>query len=155
MMRRSSFLLPLTAALAASCAPPPPTVTAAGPCAAREAVNPATPLPYSESVKGGGLVHFAGKIGVTDQTRTLSSGRVEAETRNILESFRAAFATAGVGFEDVLNATVYLADIRDFDEMNRVYAGYFPQDPPARATVAVAGLPGGAAVEISFVALCR
>ncbi len=119
---------------------------------AREAV-PQPGRPYSQVVRVGREYFFAGKIGVSDTTRALTSGRASAETRNILESFRALFAKEGLTFGDVVQATVYLADIGDYDEMNRVYAEYFPSDPPARETVAVSGIVSGARVEISFIAV--
>ncbi len=63
------------------------------------------------------------------------------------------FAEQGLTFGDVVQATVYLADIGDYDEMNRVYAEYFPANAPARETVAVSGIVSGARVEISFIAV--
>lgn len=118
-----------------------------------EAIHPQPSRPYSQAVRVGHLYFFAGKIGVTDSTRGLASGRTAAETRNVLESFRALLAEQGLAFGDVVQATVYLADIGDYDEMNRVYAEYFPANPPARETVAVSGIVSGARVEISFIAV--
>ena len=109
--------------------------------------------PYSQAVRAGRTYYFAGKIGVTDSTRALMVGRTAAETRNVLESFRALFGELGLTFGDVVQATVYLADIGDYDEMNRVYAEYFPTAPPARETVAVSGIVSGGRVEMSFVAI--
>ncbi len=122
---------------------------------AREAIHPQPDRPYSQAVRVGPVWFFAGKIGVTDSTRALASGRTAAETRNVLESFRALLAEQGLSFADVAQATVYLADIADYDEMNRVYAQYFPTDPPARETVAVSGIVAGARVEISLIAVRR
>jgi 2-iminobutanoate/2-iminopropanoate deaminase len=118
----------------------------------REAI-PQPGRPYSQVVRVGREYFFAGKIGVSDSTRALTTGRTAAETRNVLESFRALFAEQGLTLGDVVQATVYLADINDYDEMNRVYAAYFPSDPPARETVAVSGIVSGARVEISFIAV--
>ncbi len=118
-----------------------------------EAIHPQPNRPYSQAVRVGGTYYFAGKIGVTDSTRALPSGRTAAETRNILESFRALFTELGLAPTDVVQATVYLADINDYDEMNRVYGEFFPANPPARETVAVSGIVSGARVEISFIAV--
>ena len=120
---------------------------------AREAIHPQPNRPYSQAVRVGHAYYFAGKIGVTDSTRALAAGRTAAETRNVLESFRALFAELGLTLGDVVQATVYLADMADYDEMNRVYAEYFPASPPARETVAVSGIVSGARVEISFIAV--
>ena len=120
---------------------------------AREAIHPQPDRPYSQAVRVGRTYYFAGKIGVTDSTRALTSGRTAAETRVVLESFKALFAEQGLTLGDVVQATVYLADIADYGEMNRVYAEYFPSDPPARETVAVSGIVNGGRVEISFIAV--
>jgi 2-iminobutanoate/2-iminopropanoate deaminase len=120
---------------------------------ARQAIHPQPSRPYSQAVRVGRTWYFAGKIGVTDSTRALTAGRTAAETRNILESFRALFAEQGLTLDDVVQATVYLADIADYDEMNRVYAEYFPANPPARETVSVSGIVSGGRVEISFIAV--
>jgi 2-iminobutanoate/2-iminopropanoate deaminase len=104
-------------------------------------------------VRVGNTYYFAGKIGVTDSTRALTTGRVTAEVQNIFEAFRALFNEAGVSFRDVVQVTVYLADINDYDEMNRAYAEYFSVSPPARETVAVSGIVNGARIEISLIAV--
>ena len=85
----------------------------------------------------------------------MTEGRVAAETRNIMEAFRALFDEMGMGFEDVVKGVVYLDDIDDYGEMNGVYGEYFPTDPPARVALSVDKLPGNAALEISFVSVCR
>jgi 2-iminobutanoate/2-iminopropanoate deaminase len=121
--------------------------------AGREVVRVVPNRPYSQAVRVGGTYWFAGKIGVTDSTRALTAGRVTAEVRNIFESFRQVFDETGVTFRDVVQVTVYLADIADYDEMNRAYAEYFPVSPPARETVAVSGIVSGARVEISLMAV--
>ena len=120
---------------------------------APEAIHPQPNRPYSQAVRVGGTYYFAGKIGVTDSTRALTTGRAAAETRNILESFRALFTELGLTPADVVQATVYLADINDYDDMNHVYGEFFPAAPPARETVAVSGIVSGGRVEISFIAV--
>jgi len=72
-----------------------------------------------------------------------------------MEAFDELFTELGLGFEDVVKATVYLTDVNDYQAMNGVYAGYFPGDAPAREAVIVADLVAGASVEISFVAVRR
>ncbi len=68
-----------------------------------------------------------------------------------MEAFRAQFDELGLAFSDVVQANVFLTDIREYEAMNRAYAEYFPQNPPARSTVAVSALPGDAVVEIAFI----
>jgi 2-iminobutanoate/2-iminopropanoate deaminase len=144
------------AVLLAGCAPQrgarPPGAEGLVPVG-REVIRVVPNRPYSQAVRVGDTYWFAGKIGVTDSTRAMASGRVTAEVRNIFEAFRQVFNETGVSFRDVVQVTVYLADIGDYDEMNRAYAEYFPVSPPARETVAVSGIVGGAKVEISLVAV--
>jgi len=118
----------------------------------REIIRVMPNRPYAQAVRVGNTYYFAGKIGVTDTTRALTSGRVAAELQNIMEAFRSLFNDVGLSFRDVVQVTVYLADIADYDEMNRAYAVYFPMSPPARETVAVSGIVNGARIEISLIA---
>ncbi|MEX2467778.1 MAG: RidA family protein, partial [Gemmatimonadota bacterium] len=90
---------------------------------------------------------------VTAETRAMTRGRTAAETRNIMEQFRLLLEELGLGFENVVQGTVYLTDGEDYEEMNEVYALYFPRDPPARVTVVVSDLVREAAIEIAFVAV--
>jgi 2-iminobutanoate/2-iminopropanoate deaminase len=132
------------AAAAAACQAPPD----------RETLHSQAPdRPYSAVVRVGDTYYFAGKIGVTDATRAMTAGRTAAEVRNIMESFRELFDEVGLSFSDVVQANVFLVDVDDYEAMNEVYGRYFPEDPPARTTVAVADLPGDARVEIAFTAV--
>jgi len=120
----------------------------------REAINSQLPgRPYSEAVRVGSTFYLSGKVGVTDETLAMESGRIEAETRNVMESFRTLFQELGLEFSHVVQGTVFLADIEDYGGMNQVYGEYFPSDPPARETVAVKDIVGQGKVEISFVAV--
>lgn len=119
----------------------------------REVIRVVPGRPYSQAVRVGNTYYFAGKIGVTDSTRALAAGRVTAETQNIMEAFRTLMNELGLSFRDVVQVTVYLADITEYDEMNRTYATYFPISPPARETVAVRDIVAGARIEISMVAV--
>ena len=139
-------------ALAAALSAQPLLAQAAPP---RIAHQRAATSPYSAAVQVGDMYWFAGKIGQTEETRAMTQGRTAAETRNVMEAFRTLFGDLGLDFGDVVQATVYLADIADFADMNRVYGEYFPTDPPARETVAVKDLVSGAAIEISFIAVKR
>ena len=123
--------------------------------APRVAHQPADGRPYSAAVQVGDTYWLSGKVGATAETRTMTEGRVAAETRNVMEAFRTLLAELGMDFGDVVQGTVYLVDISGYGEMNEVYGEYFPADPPARETVAVADLVGRAAIEISFVAVKR
>lgn len=126
-----------------------------GPCMARESINPSSQLPYSQAVKAGGAIYFAGKVGASQETRALTDGRIQAETRNVMESFKELFAEIGIEFEDVVMGNVYLADIADYAGMNEVYGEYFGSNPPARVALAVNQIPAQGIVEIQFIATCH
>lgn len=130
---------------------------AAGPALAQEgpriAHQPAAGRPYSAAVQVGNIYWLAGKVGATAETRAMTEGRTAAETHNIMRAFQELLSDLDMDLGNVVNSIVYLADIDDYAEMNEAYGEYFPSDAPARATVGVADLVGGAAIEISFVAV--
>ncbi|MFZ5819445.1 MAG: RidA family protein [Chloroflexota bacterium] len=109
--------------------------------------------PYSQAVRAGNLVYTAGQIGLDPASMEVVSGGVEAETRQVLANLKQVLEAADSGLNYVVKTTVFLRDMADFAKMNAVYAEFFPQNPPARSTVAVVGLPKGVAVEIEVVAL--
>ncbi len=114
---------------------------------------PAAIGPYSQAIKAGGLVFASGQIPLDPVTGKMVEGGIEAETRRVMENLRAVLAAAGSSFDRVVRSTIYLVDLGDFAKVNEIYGGYFPAEPPARATVQVAALPRGAKVEIDVVAL--
>lgn len=114
---------------------------------------PAALGPYSHAVSANGFVFTAGQVGIVPGSGALAEGGVEAQTRQVMENIGAVLRAAGTGFDRVVKTTIFLAGMDDFATVNGIYAQYFPQDPPARSTVAVAGLPLGALVEIETVAL--
>lgn len=109
--------------------------------------------PYSAGVKAKRFIYTAGQIGLFPQTGAMTAGGIEAETRQVLTNVRGILEAAGSSMDQVIKTTVFLTTMDDFARMNAVYAEFFPTEPPARTTVAVAGLPKGALVEIEVVAL--
>lgn len=109
--------------------------------------------PYSVANRVGNLIFTAGQLGLDPQTMELVPGGIRAETRQALTNIRHVLEAAGSSLDRVVKTTVFLRDMRDFIEMNEVYAEFFPKDPPARSTVQVAALPKGGAVEIEVVAV--
>jgi 2-iminobutanoate/2-iminopropanoate deaminase len=77
------------------------------------------------------------------------------QTEQVMENIHGVLSAAGLGFEDVVKTTIFLVDLADFAVVNEIYGRRFPNDPPARSTVEVKGLPRGALVEIEVVARCR
>ena len=150
MIKHAVVVFPL---LLAACSPPPSS-SAQGEPQTREAINSQLPgRPYSQAYRVGSTYYFSGKVGVTDETLAMTEGRIEAETRNIMESFRELFQEVGVEFGHVVQGTVYLADVADYGGMNQVYGEYFPTNPPARECTAAGQILMDGIVEISFVAV--
>jgi 2-iminobutanoate/2-iminopropanoate deaminase len=108
--------------------------------------------PYSQAVRTPLYLFTSGQIGLDPATGELVPGGIEAETRRALTNLTNLLEAGGATLAAVVKTTVFLANMGDFARMNRVYAEFFPQDPPARTTVAAAALPKAAAVEIELVA---
>lgn len=109
--------------------------------------------PYSQAILAGNLVYTAGQVGLDPETMELVEGGVEAQTRQVLTNLKHVLESVDSGLNFVIKTTVFLQDMGDFAKMNAVYAEFFPENPPARSTVQVAGLPKEALVEIECVAL--
>ena len=108
--------------------------------------------PYSQAIVQGGLVYTAGQVALDPATMELVPGGVAEQAERALANLTAVLAAAGSGLDRVVKTTVYLVDMADFGAMNEVYARHFGDHRPARSTVAVAGLPKGARVEIDVIA---
>jgi 2-iminobutanoate/2-iminopropanoate deaminase len=113
---------------------------------------PAAIGPYSQAIRFGNTVYLAGQIPIDPKTNQLNTGSIEEQTRLVLDNLKAVLAAAGMTMDDVVSTSVFLKDLNDFGRMNAVYATYFKDKPPARATVQVARLPRDVAIEISAVA---
>ena len=109
--------------------------------------------PYSQAIKSNGLVFASGQIPTDPQTGQFVPGGIEAQTEQVLKNLSAVLEAAGSGLDRVVKTTVFLADMQEFAAMNEVYARFFKEEPPARATVEAARLPRDAKVEIDAIAL--
>ena len=114
---------------------------------------PAAIGPYSQAIRANGFVYVSGQIPIDPQTGEFVAGGVREQTEQVLKNLSAVLKAAGSGLERVVKTTVFLADMKEFAAMNEVYSKFFNSEPPARATVAAAGLPRDARVEIEAVAL--
>jgi len=108
--------------------------------------------PYSQAVKVGSFLFISGQIAINPETGKLEGKTVAEQTARVLKNIEAILREAGFSKNNVVKTTVYLKDIDDFAEMNRVYSEFFGEHKPARATVEVSNLPLGALVEIEAVA---
>ncbi|KXK13321.1 MAG: endoribonuclease L-PSP [Chloroflexi bacterium OLB14] len=109
--------------------------------------------PYSQAIKTEKMIYTAGQIALDPATMEIVKGGVEVETRQALTNLKNILEASGSNLEQVVKTTVFLQDMADFPKMNAIYSEFFPENPPARSTVQVAGLPKGALVEIEVVAL--
>ena len=112
---------------------------------------PAAVGPYCHAKLVGDTLYTSGQLGLIPATGELPQG-VEAQATQALDNLKAVLRAAGMGMEDVVKTTVFLADIGDFAVINAIYAGYFPGDPPARSCVQAGALPKGALFEIEAIA---
>lgn len=108
--------------------------------------------PYSQAVVWQGLAFLSGQIPLDPATNQVVEGDIAAQTQRVLDNLKAVLEASGSSLAWVLKTTVYLKDMAEFPRMNEVYARYFPQTPPARATVGVARLPREVRVEIDAIA---
>ena len=109
--------------------------------------------PYSQAVKAGNMLFVSGQIPIDPKTGELSSGTIQEQTKLVLTNIGTILKAAGYGYENVVKTTCLLADISDFADMNKVYAEFFKQNPPARSAFAVKDLPKGARLEIEVIAI--
>ncbi|MGQ9553382.1 MAG: RidA family protein [Anaerolineae bacterium] len=114
---------------------------------------PAAIGPYSHAIVVDPFVYTAGQGGLDPATGSLVPGGIEAQTRQTLVNIETILKAAGSSLANVVKTTVFLANIEDFPVMNRIYAQFFADQPPARTTVQAARLPLGALVEIEAIAL--
>lgn len=114
---------------------------------------PAAIGPYSQAIIAGDTIYLSGQIGLEPKSGKLVDGGIAGETKQALENIKAVLLAAGSDIANVVSVTVYLADMNDFAKMNEVYASFFTEPYPARATVAVKQLPKNAKVEISVIAV--
>ena len=116
---------------------------------------PAAIGPYSQAIRSGPLLFCAGQIPLDPATGQIVPGDIAAQTKRVLENIAAILKAEHLGFDHVVKTTIFLSSMNDFQAVNEVYATYFRENPPARSTVAVAGLPKGASVEIEVIAMAR
>jgi 2-iminobutanoate/2-iminopropanoate deaminase len=109
--------------------------------------------PYSQAIKANGLLFASGQVAIDPKTNEFIGGDIRQQTERSLENVKGVVEASGSKLSHVVKTTVFLKDMNDFAAMNEVYGKYFSAAPPARSTVAVAGLPKGALVEIEVVAI--
>ena len=117
------------------------------------ALAPEAVGPYSQAIASNGIIFTSGQIPVNPATGKVEATTIEEQTEQVMENLHIVLAQGGVAFDRVVKTTCFLADMNDFEAFNRVYAKYFPENPPARSCVQVAALPMGAKVEVEVIAV--
>ncbi len=118
-----------------------------------ETKNAPAPIgPYSQAVESGGFLFCSGQIPLDPVTGQVSTGSVGEQADLAMKNVGAVLAAAGLSYANIVKTTIFLTDMGDFPAVNEVYGKYFKSEPPARSTVAVAGLPRGVKVEIEVTA---
>jgi 2-iminobutanoate/2-iminopropanoate deaminase len=116
--------------------------------------NAAKPVaPYTPAIEAGGVLYISGQIALKGDSGELVMASIEEETRQVMENIGILLRAAGLDYEHVVKMTVLLSDMALYTAVNTVYGGYFKGVPPAREAFAVKGLPRGANVEISGIAV--
>jgi len=113
---------------------------------------PAPIGPYSQAVEVGPMLYCSGQIAIDPKSGQVLSGDVKAQAEQVMKNIEAVLSAANLKFQNVVKTTIFLTDMKDFVTVNEIYGRYFPENPPARSTVAVAGLPKGVQVEIEVIA---
>ena len=113
---------------------------------------PAAIGPYNQAIQAGNTLYVSGQIPLVPETMELINTGVADETHQVLKNVQAILTHAGYTLNDVVKASIFIADMDDFATINEVYAQYFTENQPARETVAVKTLPKNVNVEISVIA---
>ncbi len=108
--------------------------------------------PYSQAIKANGFIFVSGQIPLDPVKGEIAGATIEEQTHQVLKNIQAILEAAGSSMSEVVKATVYLADMNEFSKMNEIYARYFPEPFPARATFQVARLPRDVKIEIEVIA---
>ncbi len=114
--------------------------------------GPAPVGPYSIATEANGFVFLSGQVAFDPDTGDRKDESVEDEARQVMTNIGRILGDLGLGLDDIVKSTIYLADMDDFAAVNAVYGEFFEADPPARSTVEVAALPLGFQVEIEVLA---
>ena len=110
--------------------------------------------PYSQAIAANGFLFISGQLGVTPSGE-FAGADVKSQAQRSLQNLQAILSEAGLGFENVVKTTIFLADIADFAAVNEIYAKFFSEPYPARSTIAVKTLPKGGLVEIELIAVTK
>lgn len=114
---------------------------------------PAAIGPYSQGVRAGSTIYYSGQIPLDPKSGQVVSGGIDVQARRVMENIGGLLKAEGLGYENIVKTTIFLADINDFQTVNEIYGAYFKQAPPARSTVQAGALPKNVRIEIEVIAV--
>ena len=109
--------------------------------------------PYSQAIQSGPFLFCSGQIPLDPQSNQMVTGDIKAQTLQVMKNIEGVLKQADYSFENVVKSTIFITSMADFPMVNEIYGKYFTNNPPARSTVEVRGLPKGAQVEIEVLAM--
>ena len=109
--------------------------------------------PYSQAIKSGNMLFVSGQIAIERASGNIITHDINLETKQVMTNLEFILAEAGMNFSQVVKSTIFLKNMSDFPKVNEIYGSFFKENPPARETVEVSGLPKGVNVEISCIAV--
>ena len=113
---------------------------------------PAPIGPYNQAILSGNTLYVSGQIAIDPQSGNMITDDIDNETHQVMKNLGSILKAAGFGYDQVVKCSIFVSDMNNFTRINEAYGSYFNQDPPARETVEVSGLPKGVNVEISCIA---
>ncbi len=108
--------------------------------------------PYSQAIQAGSYLFLSGQIPIDPESGKFVTGNIREQAKRVLENIKLILESRGLGMDDIVKVTIFLKDLRNFNQVNEVYATYFSKTPPARSTLQVSDLPGNAEIEIEAIA---
>lgn len=109
--------------------------------------------PYSQAVLAGSTLYCSGQIAINPKNGTLNTANITTETNQVMQNLEAVLSEAEMNFDNVVKCSIFLKDMKQYSDVNKVYAEYFGENPPAREAVEVSILPRNVNVEISLIAV--
>jgi 2-iminobutanoate/2-iminopropanoate deaminase len=114
---------------------------------------PAAIGPYEQAIRVGNFIFTSGQIPIDPSTNKLIEGDISQQTKRVMKNLKAVLEASGSSFRNVIKATVFLTDLKNFEQVNKIYGEYLENYKPARSTIQVSALPKGAAIEIEMIAV--
>ncbi|MBI4378055.1 MAG: RidA family protein [Nitrospinae bacterium] len=116
---------------------------------------PAAIGPYEQAIRVGNLIFTSGQIPVDPVTNKLTGGDISHQTKRVMENLKSVLEASGSSFQNVVKTTIFLTDLKNFEQVNKIYSEYFTDGKPARSTIQVSALPKGAEIEIEMLAIAE